>query len=394
MHIIIFSTDYPSLIGGISTYTYQIAKNLSHINRVVVLAPHFDGDSEFDRKQEFRTLRIINIPIIREILFTYHIVKIQLTMPIDFIFNAVWFPCALISYLIHRLIKIKYVVAAHGSEFLDDKLSLKRRIKSLLRGLKVRVFTHAAMVLPISDYTKRKLLDLGIPSKNITILNNGTDTETFRPGAKDPVLMKKYNIGEKSQVLLTVGRLDLHKGHDMVVKALPKILEEVPDLVYFIVGDGPEKKRLQNLISLQNLSSMVKMVGWVTDDELADHYRLCDVFIMASREIPGRLDLLEGFGIAFLEAGACAKPVIGGRSSGVADAIIHEQTGLLVDPFSQEEIATAVIRLCKDKGYADKLGLNGLERCRKELNWPAVCGRLQSLLENFRTPMKSRGMGT
>jgi phosphatidylinositol alpha-1,6-mannosyltransferase len=117
---------------------------------------------------------------------------------------------------------------------------------------------------------------------------------------------------------------------------------------------------------------------------LVKYYNLCDLFVMPSRQMPGRLDLIEGFGIAFLEAAACGKPVIAGNSGGVADAVLHEQTGLLVDPLSAEAVADAVQRLHRDPEHARRLGQGGRRRCEDELNWPNVASTLRTRLTQVR----------
>ena len=383
MRLIIFSTDYPPLIGGISTYSYQLARNLVKMNRVTVLAPHAPGDRAFDARQPFQTVRVANVPVLRELLCMTYILWLHAQERIDCIVNTVWFPCGLLSYYLSRVASVRYVVGAYASEMLDDNRSLKRQIKGLLSGFKIKTFLSASMMLAVSQYTKGKLVEMGCPSEKVMILNAGVDVGQFCPGAKADALARKHGIGKGDLVLLSVGRLDLHKGHDIVLRALPKILEEVPNLIYLIVGDGPERAHLQALAEDYGLSAKVQIIGQVEDEHLVEYYRLCDVFVMPSREIEGRVDLIEGFGMVFLEANACAKPVIGGLSGGVPDAVLDKETGLLVDPTSPEEVAAAVILLCKDKAYADKLGHMGLKRCRDVFSWPAICQLLQRVLEKI-----------
>ncbi|GJL65085.1 MAG: glycoside hydrolase [Nitrospirales bacterium] len=383
MNFLVLTTDYPPLIGGISRYSFHIAKNLSKFHRVTVVTPHIPGDNEFDQSQEFETIRVLNVPVIRELLFAYHIIQAHLQHPCDCLFNAMWFPCGILSFFLKKILNINYLVAAHASEMLDDTTTLKRRIKRLFKPLKLKTFRNASMNLPVSTYTRGKLLDLNIPAQRIAGLPNGVDIERLTPGFKDENLMKQYHIHDDTIVLLTVGRLDLHKGHDVVVQALPLIQQQIPNVKYLIVGNGPEEDRLTALIARVGMTSKVKMIEWVSDEDLVKYYRLCDVYVMPSREIFGRPDLVEGFGIAFLEANACAKPVVAGHSGGVPDAVIHGQTGLLVNPLSHEDVASAVIRLCQDTALAEELGQNGLKRCRETLNWPMISRKLVGIVQQI-----------
>ena len=379
MHVAILSTDYPPLIGGIATYSYQLAKHLAAKHHVHVFAPSMPGARSFDDAQSFQTVRVIDVPPLRELVFLYRLLRLQANESISVVINPVWFPCALLSYLLSKMTKLRYVVLVHGSEMLDDTRTMKRRIKRVFRRYKMKAFAGASMILANSRFTKDTLTAMGCTTE-IAVLHAGVDLDQFRPGPRKEALLDRLKIPRTSRILLTVGRLDLHKGHHSVLEALPQVLKDLPQVVYLIVGDGPERARLERAVDHAGLRRAVRFAGQVSMEDLADYYRLCDVFVMPSRDIEGRLDLVEGFGIAFLEAGACAKPVVGGHAGGVADAVLHDETGLLVDPYRPEEIAEAVIRLCKDGQYANGLGLKGLKRCHDFYNWPAVCDRLEKMM--------------
>ncbi|HIE03839.1 MAG TPA: glycosyltransferase, partial [Candidatus Latescibacteria bacterium] len=122
--------------------------------------------------------------------------------------------------------------------------------------------------------------------------------------------------------------------------------------------------------------------GFVPDEELPAHYNLCDVFVLPNRETE-ESDYLrgdyEGFGIVFLEAGACAKPVIGGRSGGVEEAVVDGVTGLLADPRSTEEVADGVIQLLEDRELARRLGQEGRRRAQ-EFDWGKLSAKVREIL--------------
>jgi phosphatidylinositol alpha-1,6-mannosyltransferase len=120
----------------------------------------------------------------------------------------------------------------------------------------------------------------------------------------------------------------------------------------------------------------------VADEDLPDVYALSDVFVMPSRERLEEKDV-EGFGLVFLEANACAKPVIGGRSGGIPDAIVDGITGLLVDPQDPADIADALARLLVDKDLAIRLGRQGRSRVVRDFNWTRVGDRVQGILETI-----------
>jgi phosphatidylinositol alpha-1,6-mannosyltransferase len=135
----------------------------------------------------------------------------------------------------------------------------------------------------------------------------------------------------------------------------------------------------------------VIFAGRIPDEELPDIYALSDLFVMASRE---QLETrnVEGFGLVFLEASACAKPVVGGRSGGIPDAVVDGVTGLLVDPHDPEDIAGALARILTNNHLASRLGQQGRSRVVNDFNWARVAGRVQGILQSVLREESTRGL--
>jgi len=125
---------------------------------------------------------------------------------------------------------------------------------------------------------------------------------------------------------------------------MKEIVKEIPNAKYILGGSGDDVGRIKNLIRDNNLHEKVILTGFIPDEEIVDYYNLCDVFVMASRK--------EGFGIVFIEALACSKPVIAGNKDGSVDALLNGELGVSVDPDNIEEISRAIIKVLK--GEADK----------------------------------------
>ena len=104
-----------------------------------------------------------------------------------------------------------------------------------------------------------------------------------------------------------------------------------------MVGKGNDKSRIEKLIHDLNLEACVTLTGFIPDEELCDHYNLCDVFAMPSKG--------EGFGIVYLEALACGKPTLGGNQDGAIDALCQGELGALVDPDNIDEIAHTLVQI-------------------------------------------------
>jgi phosphatidylinositol alpha-1,6-mannosyltransferase len=178
-------------------------------------------------------------------------------------------------------------------------------------------------------------------------------------------MRRELGIGAGDPVLLTVGRLDCRKGHDMVVAALPLLLKEFPALRYVIVGEGPEREKLAELAREKGVAERVLFAGFQPDERLAAYYRACDVFIMHNRALENDV---EGFGLVFLEANACGKPVVGGRSGGAVEAVVHGVTGFLVEPNDAQGLVQTLRKLLGDSALRREMGMAGRRRAAEEFS--------------------------
>jgi phosphatidyl-myo-inositol dimannoside synthase len=211
---------------------------------------------------------------------------------------------------------------------------------------------RASLITAVSRHTRRRFLSVsGVDPSLVRVLPPTFDA-CFSPGPKPDHLLDRYGLRGKL-VLLTVGRMDPEergKGHDRVIRSLPEIVPEFPNLVYFVVGRGEDRKRLQALAQSSGMESHVLFAGGVGDGELAQLYRLADLFVMPSTQ--------EGFGIVFLEAAASGVHAIGGNADGSADALADGAVGSIVGPTDGAALAAAIkMGLRGDSGGADPAGV-------------------------------------
>jgi glycosyltransferase involved in cell wall biosynthesis len=182
---------------------------------------------------------------------------------------------------------------------------------------------------------------LDIPEEKISLLANTFDPEQFYPDMRKPrFLLKRYGLQPEQPVILTISRLasaERYKGYDQVLRALPLLRKRFPNVRYILGGRGPDRPRIDALIRALDLINNVTLAGYVVEHELRAHYNLCDVFAMPSKG--------EGFGIVFLEALGCGKPVLAGNKDGSVDAVLAGETGVLVDPDDVAEIGKALIQI-------------------------------------------------
>jgi glycosyltransferase involved in cell wall biosynthesis len=210
---------------------------------------------------------------------------------------------------------------------------------------RIAALREADLVLAVSHHTKDRLLQrVQLAPERIRILSNTVDTNRFRPAGKPTRLLTKLRLGASAKIILTVARLvgvERYKGYDTMLRALPVVRRSVPDVHYILAGDGPDRRRVEGVVRDLGLQDCVTLAGFVPDDELVDYYNLCDVFAMPSKG--------EGFGIVYLEAMACGKPVLAGNKDGSVDALRGGEFGVLVDPDSVEDIGNALVQLLQKR---------------------------------------------
>jgi glycosyltransferase involved in cell wall biosynthesis len=234
------------------------------------------------------------------------------------------------AYWLKRLTGIPYWTVAHGI----DAWNIQRpALKTALQ--------NADRIIAVSRYTCDRLLkEQNLDPTKVSILPNTFDASRFQIAPKPTYLLKRYGITAENSIILTVARLDKseqYKGYDKIIQALPEIRRQIPNVRYILVGRGSDRRRIEQLIAQLNLQNCVTLAGFIPDEELVDHYNLCDVFAMPSKG--------EGFGIVYLEALACGKPTLGGNQDGAIDALCQGELGALVDPDNIREITQTLIQI-------------------------------------------------
>lgn len=384
---LLITLSFPPHIGGEQAYYHNIAKNLP-ADKIVVLAPEHPESLKFDQTQKFPIIRhdfkdLLPKKGLAKILkpkssakwltLSKVIDKIVKNHQIELIQAGQILPIGTVAMMYAKKKKIPYIFYSHG---LDITLPQKIKRKKILMK---RIIKNSHGIVSNSHFTKDELVKLGAEKEKVIVSSPCPNVSGSEPSETAIVDFKRKHHLENKKVILTVGRLVERKGHDMAIKALPKIIKTVPEVKYIIVGDGPYRKNLQKLVNKRSLGEYVSFVGAVGSKELSNFFTASDIFIMPNRVLKN--GDVEGFGIVFLEAGLYGKPVIGGNNGGVPEAIINGQTGLLVDSLDENDIAEKTIKLLTDENYAAKLGLQGLHYA-SEFNWQEESEKIKELLKN------------
>ncbi len=330
MKVHVWMPDYVSAMGGIQALSRFLVRALGEClpdAEIVVLTKN---DRSVPDPEENTVTRFSTVgwwaPSQRTAAFTVELLRcagrerpdLIITTHVNFTPIAHW---------LKKSFKIPFIALGHGVEVWQiQSIRVRRALRS------------ADRLLAVSEFTRKRMANaLSISSNAIELLPNTFDLEQFEPGPKPHFLLKRYGLRHDQPVILTVARLasaEQYKGYDQVLRALPAVKRVLPDVRYVLGGRGSDQSRVLQLISELGVTDSVILAGYIPDYELSSFYNLCDVFAMPSKG--------EGFGIVFLEALACGKPVIAGNKDGSVDAVLNGELGVLVDPESVDEIAKAL----------------------------------------------------
>lgn len=369
MRLLVVSQDFPPHVGGIQTYTLELARRLEPLcESLEVIAPHAPGARDLDDTLPFAVHRIRSSTNALAVTAVPTILVQARAGQFDAALHAQW-TTAGGSLVARRRGSLERVfVAAHGRELLlrpAARVPVAQRLYDVARR---RVLHGADGIFAVSRYTAGLARELGVDPGKIHVVPNGVDAARFDlPDAAERArsFRERHDLVDRP-CFATVARLQPHKGIDTGIAALPALRRRVPRATYVVVGDGPDAPRLRGLAAQLGVTAAVRFLGRVPDDEVVDALLACDAFALLSREaVPD----VEGFGLVLLEAGACGRPVLGARSGGIPDAVAEDDSGLLVDPDDVPATADALARLLGDPELAHRLGEGGRRRARGALSW-------------------------
>lgn len=360
----IIGIDFKPNTGGIAELTHNLAVSVQSTGiHVVVLSTKKDDSAVFDSSQPYDVIRDDLDPPYKRYrrnrylawLVRKHIISIQ---P-DAIMCNTYDRISSIVQRVSRSERIPFFVYVHGLD-----VALKRKLRH--RKTKERVLRRADGVIANSKNTRDLAITGGSRQDRTHVVTPGVFNTATESHSKNRTELPEKVRGA-SHVLLSVGRLIQRKGFDTVIHALPSIQEKYPGVVYVLIGDGPDRARLETLGISNACGDSVIFLGTVDESMKNECYRTADVFVMPNRNMAN--GDMEGFGIVFLEANLFGKPVIGGNAGGVPDSIEHGRSGFLVHPDNVEDFSRRVVELFSQPEVAKKMGVYGRQRAIEQFDW-------------------------
>lgn len=251
------------------------------------------------------------------------------------------------GFLVSILTPIRTIATCHNWIASNGKVYFYNYIDQFL----LRYFHF---VVAVSPSVKNILMDKGVSPEKIAIIFNGVCIDSFHSNnsEKSIDLRREIGIPPDCPIIGTVGRLSSEKGYTYFLNAAKDVLEDYPNIYFLIVGDGPQRQELINLVSSIGIKGNVVFTGIRTD--INRIYSLLDIFVISS--------ITEGLPMVLLEALASRKPVISTNVGAIAQVIEHEVNGLFVEPGNIEQLADAIKTLLDNKYQSVTLAQRGYEK--------------------------------
>jgi phosphatidylinositol alpha-1,6-mannosyltransferase len=347
--------------NGLGRYSRELIKKLCQSSQLIIFSgKEDDGLRDLPNCQIFRELPGLFefFKLRNPLVFLFCIWKIlRIAKNVDFIHSLMDYPHSFLASLVALILKKPLFLTANGTYSLEpfrmwpDKYFHRFALK------------RAQKIICISRFTEKELKNK-INISTTVVINDGIDFKKF----------SNYKFTESKKdypQVLGVGILKARKGYHVSIPAIAEVKKKYSDIKYYIIGYQDNKRYfdlLKSLVESCSLKDNVVFLEKISDEKLLDFYYSCDVFLLTPVNIK---DNFEGFGLVYLEAGACGKPVIGSLNCGAEDAIVDGVTGLSVPPNDIKKTAEAILKLLDNPELAQRMGENGRKRA-KEMDWDNI----------------------
>lgn len=277
------------------------------------------------------------------------------------------FPEGISSWVAKRLSprRVRLVTYAHGEEI--SIAGTSRQLAWITR----QVYRDSDLIVANSENTRRMILQL-CPEAHVVVIHPGVDAAAFAVSDQQRAAVRaEWGWSPQTTVLATVARMEPRKNQAMVLRAIAKLSSDGMQLGYVCAGTGPEWENLRALANDLGIAEQVLFPGAVSESQKKLIFSAADIHIMPSVQIG---EMIEGFGIVFLEAAAAGTPSVCGTSGGQLEAVDHGSSGLAVDGRDLASVSEAIRRLAKDPELRRNMGIAG-RRLADVHEWDRVAER-------------------
>lgn len=305
--------------------------------------------------------------------------------------NLIWFFPYILLYILFNSKKYDYLLLGDGVICICGKIArmVSSRIKRIiiLHGLDVtynngiyqkylrkNLSQSADKYACNSQYTEKIVREWGI-KENVYTVRHGIDIYKFDKikSIKNEEFRQRYSIDEGDLIILTVGRLVKRKGVEWFIRT---VLPEISNITYIVIGEGEEKKNIENAIEDKQVSSKVRMLGKVSDEELGNCYLNSDVFVMPNFHVE---DNAEGFGLVAVEASLAGLIVLASNVDGIPDAIIDRKNGFLIESKDGSTYQKYIHDIQNNKDKYKIIAEEHQKFTREHYSWENTCRQFRLL---------------
>lgn len=365
MRHLLVTNDYPPKFGGIQNYLWELYRRLP-AHDFTVLTRRYPGWQQWDAAQDHRVVRVpqpVLTPepwLLRRVRAEAERVEAEIVM---------FDPAFLVGPLGPRL-GMPYGLIVHGAEMtIPGRLPVTGAVMG-------DVLRKASLVVTAGEYSTAESEHAAGQALPVVVVPPGVDTDRFRPldARSRSSARRAFGLDDQALVVLTLSRLVPRKGMDVLIRAAATLQYEFPSLVVLVAGGGRDRGRLERVA--RATSAPVRFLDRVPEADIATVYGLSDVFGMLCRVRLGGLEQ-EGFGIVFLEAASAGVPQLAGRSGGSAEAVVHGETGFVVDePHDPDTVAHWLRHLLDDADLRARMGARSRQRAVEEFRYDLLAQRL------------------
>ena len=369
---LIVTNDFPPRTGGIESFVLAMAQRMPK-DQVVVHTARQNGDRAFDATLDFPVVRDPSRLMVPTPAIARRAAELARSEGCDRVWFGAAAPLGLMAGRLRAAGVERLVATTHGHEVWWAGVPVTR---SLIR----RIGRDVDVVTYLGEYCRARIAPALDPAARARMvqLTPGVDDVAFHPGADGAAVRKKHGLGDRP-VVVCVSRMVARKGQDVLVEALPRIRELVPDAALLLVGDGPYRSAVERTVDRLGLREHVVFTGRVPWAQTPDYYAAGTVFCMPTRTRRAGLEP-EALGICYLEAAAVGLPVVAGDSGGAPDAVLDGENGYVVDGRDRAAVAQRCAELLLDPELARKFGERGRAWVAEQWRWDDLAVRLQHLL--------------
>ncbi|MCJ7634619.1 glycosyltransferase family 4 protein [Candidatus Bathyarchaeota archaeon] len=368
MQVAIFSPGFPpSSIGGEEYYAYYQAKELLRMgNAVYVIA---NGDKNENCEQTFFeaiNLQLIEPAKLRNSFIRYALVAakfafsfLRLKVRPNVIHGHDPYGEGLAAVLVGKILNVPVVITWHAAELMENNA----HFSFVGNVCRLVVLRGAGRVIVNSSFFEKLAFNFvgysGLSSKT-RVVSPGVDIDEFslKNDIKD---LRNSLAGESDFIVLSVCRLEKIKGLDTLLRSIPSVLESIPNVKFVILGSGTELQFLTELSKKLNIADHICFAGNISRSLLPRYYSACDVFVIPTKG--------EGFGMAYLEAWSCCKPIIVTPYAPEIAKLVSVYGGGIIVGDNSFLLSNAIIRLLSSKTLRSEMGLIGRNIAESKYSW-------------------------